>query len=108
MEWTIDAYDWVMVPNVMGMSQYADGGKMMTRLYFSSSNYIDKMSNFKRSKDEEWWKIWDAIYYSFIHKHYDMLKNNYATSRQTIHWKNKSEKEKEELLKIAKAYEKKN
>ena len=104
MEWTIDAYDWVMVPNVMGMSQFADGGKMMTRIYFSSSNYIDKMSNFKRSKDEEWWKIWDAVYYSFIHKHYDLLKNNYATSRQTIHWKNKSEKEKEELLKIAKSY----
>jgi deoxyribodipyrimidine photolyase-related protein len=102
MEWTIDAYDWVMVPNVMGMSQYADGGKMMTRIYFSSSNYIDKMSNFKRKKDEEWWKIWDAIYYSFIHKHYDLLKNNYATSRQTIHWKNKSEKEKDEILKLAK------
>lgn len=102
MEWTVDAYDWVMVPNIMGMSQYADGGKMMTRIYFSSSNYIDKMSNFKRKKDEEWWKIWDAIYYSFIHKHYDLLKNNYATSRQTIHWKNKSEKEKEEILKLAK------
>jgi deoxyribodipyrimidine photolyase-related protein len=47
MEWTVDAYDWVMVPNIMGMSQYADGGKMMTRIYFSSSNYLDKMSNFK-------------------------------------------------------------
>jgi deoxyribodipyrimidine photolyase-related protein len=107
MEWTIDAYDWVMVPNVMGMSQFADGGKMMTRLYFSSSNYIDKMSNFKRGKDEEWWKIWDAVYYSFINKHYDFLKKNYATSRQTIHWKNKSNTEKEDLLKIASKYQKK-
>lgn len=50
MEWTVDAYDWVMVPNIMGMSQFADGGKMMTRLYFSSSNYIDKMSIYKRKK----------------------------------------------------------
>ena len=107
MEWTIDAYDWVMVPNVMGMSQFADGGKMMTRIYFSSSNYIDKMSNFKRSKDEEWWKIWDAIYYSFIDKHYELLKSNYATSRQTIHWKNKSKDEKETLLKIAHDFQKK-
>jgi deoxyribodipyrimidine photolyase-related protein len=104
MEWTIDAYDWVMVPNVMGMSQYADGGKMMTRIYFSSSNYINKMSNFKKNKDDEWWKIWDAIYYSFINKHYDVLKNNYATSRQAIYWKNKSDQEKEQLLKIAKIY----
>ena len=102
MEWTIDAYDWVMVPNVMGMSQFADGGKMMTRIYFSSSNYIDKMSNYKKKSNENWWKIWDAIYYSFINKHYDLLAKNYATSRQVIHWKNKSNKEKETLLELAK------
>ena len=42
MEWTVDSYDWVMVPNVMGMSQYSDGGLMMTRPYFASSNYISK------------------------------------------------------------------
>ena len=104
MEWTIDAYDWVMVPNVMGMSQYADGGKMMTRLYFSSSNYIDKMSVFKRSKKEHWWKIWDAKYYTFIDKHEKLLASNYATSRQVIHWKNKTPKEKEETIQLAKTY----
>jgi deoxyribodipyrimidine photolyase-related protein len=93
-----------MVPNIMGMSQFADGGKMMTRLYFSSSNYIDKMSIYKRKKDETWWKYWDAIYYSFINKHQDMLAKNYATSRQVYHWKKKSIKEKEELLEFAKSY----
>jgi deoxyribodipyrimidine photolyase-related protein len=102
MEWTIDAYDWVMVPNVMGMSQYADGGKMMTRIYFSSSNYIDKMSNYKRSVNDNWWKIWDAIYYSFINKHSTMLAKNYATARQVKHWTNKTKKEQEELLELAK------
>ena len=105
MEWTIDAYDWVMVPNIMGMSQFADGGKMMTRMYFSSSNYIDKMSSFKRKKDETWWQTWDAIYYSFINKHQDILAKNYATSRQVIHWKNKSPTEKEKLLKMANNFE---
>jgi len=104
MEWTIDAYDWVMVPNIMGMSQYADGGKMMTRIYFSSSNYIDKMSSFKRKSDETWWKIWDAVYYSFINKHEKLLKANYATSRQVYHWEKKTEKEKTEILKIANDY----
>lgn len=34
MTWTIDAYDWVMVPNVYGMTQFSDGGLMMTRPYF--------------------------------------------------------------------------
>jgi deoxyribodipyrimidine photolyase-like uncharacterized protein len=62
------------------------------------------MSIFKRKKDEEWWKIWDAVYYSFIHRHQNLLAKNYATSRQVAHWKNKSEKEKEALLDIAKKY----
>ena len=100
MEWTIDAYDWVMVPNIMGMSQYADGGKMMSRIYFSSSNYISKMSNFKKTKDETWWTIWDAIYYNFINIHQNILKKNYATSRQVAHWNNKTNLEKKELLEI--------
>jgi len=105
MEWTVDAYDWVMVPNIMGMSQYADGGKMMTRLYFSSSNYINLMSNFKKVKTDDWWKIWDAVYYSFIDKHLDMLQTNYAISRQTAHWKKKTKKEQDELLAIARKYQ---
>ena len=99
MEWTIDAYDWVMVPNVMGMSQGSDKGKMMTRMYFSSSNYILKMSNIKKG---EWTNIWDAKYYSFIDKHYDFLKHNYATARQASNWLKKDKKTKKELLEMAK------
>ena len=98
MEWTIDAYDWVMVPNIMGMSQYADGGKMMTRIYFSSSNYISKMSDYKKTADDLWWEKWDDVYYAFSNKHYDLLSKNYATARQTAHWKKKTEKEKEDIL----------
>lgn len=104
MEWTIDAYDWVMVPNVMGMSQYADGGKMMTRVYFSSSNYVQKMSRETKKKNDEWWKDWDAVYYYFISKHEKVLKDNYATSRQVYHWNNKSKKEKNDLIERGKKY----
>lgn len=42
MEMYVDAYDWVMVPNVYGMSQFADGGLMSTKPYISSSNYVKK------------------------------------------------------------------
>jgi deoxyribodipyrimidine photolyase-related protein len=101
MEWTIDAYDWVMVPNVMGMSQYADGGKMMSRIYFSSSNYISKMSDFNQNANKDWWKIWDAKYYNFINQYQNILKKNYATSRQVAHWLNKTPTEKKRLLEIA-------
>ena len=47
MELYIDAYDWVMVPNIYGMSQFSDGGLMSSKPYVSSSNYIKKMSDFK-------------------------------------------------------------
>ena len=46
MELFIDSYDWVMVTNVYGMSQFADGGMMSTKPYISSSNYLKKMSDF--------------------------------------------------------------
>ncbi len=101
MEWTIDAYDWVMVPNVFGMSQFATSTLMMTRPYFSSSNYILKMSNYKKG---EWCKIWDSLYYYFIYNHRDLLKKIYATSMQVKHWDNKTQKEKDEIIKNAKVY----
>jgi deoxyribodipyrimidine photolyase-related protein len=42
---SIDAYEWVMIPNIYGMIMYADGGFMMSRPYFSSSTYIKKMND---------------------------------------------------------------
>ena len=103
MEWTIDAYDWVMVPNVYGMSQFATP-IMMTRPYFSSSNYINKMSTFKVKKNDNWSETWDALYYNFIFKHRTLLKSNYAVARQVKHWDNKSESEQNEIKKNAKEY----
>lgn len=69
----IDAYDWVMVGNVYGMSQYADGGLMTTKPYISGSNYILKMSHYPKG---EWCNIWDALYWRFIYTHQDKFKEN--------------------------------
>ncbi|MFC4261993.1 cryptochrome/photolyase family protein [Ferruginibacter yonginensis] len=64
MELFIDSYDWVMVPNVYGMVQFADGGLMTTKPYISGSNYITKMSDYKKG---EWTSIWDALFWRFMH-----------------------------------------
>lgn len=73
MEMFIDAYDWVMVPNIYGMSQYADGGLMSTKPYISSSNYILKMSNYKKGP---WQPIWDGLFWRFMHIHRDFFLSN--------------------------------
>jgi deoxyribodipyrimidine photolyase-related protein len=62
-----------MVPNVYGMSQYADGGLMSTKPYISGSNYILKMSHYKRGP---WCDIWDGLFWRFIHKHRDFFTSN--------------------------------
>jgi deoxyribodipyrimidine photolyase-related protein len=73
MELFIDAYDWVMVPNVYGMSQYADGGLMTTKPYVSGSRYVLKMSDFKRGP---WCAVWDALYWRFIDRHAEYFAGN--------------------------------
>ena len=73
MELFIDAYDWVMVPNVYGMSLFADGGLMSTKPYISSSNYIMKMSNYKKG---DWQKTWDGLFWTFMDKHRDFFLSN--------------------------------
>lgn len=68
----IDAFDWVMTPNVYGMSQFADGGSMATKPYLCSSNYILKMSNFPRG---QWTTVLDALFWRFIHLHRDVFED---------------------------------
>ena len=85
MELFIDAYDWVMVPNVYGMSQFADGGLFATKPYISSSNYIKKMSNYK---DGDWCLVWDSLYWNFIKTHASFFKSNPRLSMM-VHLYNK-------------------
>ncbi len=77
MELFIDSYDWVMVPNVYGMSQFSDGGLFTTKPYISGSNYIRKMSNYKSDK---WCMIWDSLFWTFIDDYQDKFKNQYRLS----------------------------
>jgi len=73
MELFIDSYDWVMVTNVYGMSQFADGGLMATKPYISGSNYLMKMSDFPKG---DWQTIWDGLFWNFMDKHREFFLAN--------------------------------
>jgi len=73
MELFVDAYDWVMVPNVYGMSQFADGGLMSSKPYISGSNYLMKMSDYPKG---DWQETWDALFWRFMDVNRDFFLKN--------------------------------
>lgn len=62
---SLDAYEWVMVANVMAMGYFDT--RFMTRHYVSSSKYVLRMSNYK--KDGYWDLLWDGLYKKYVAKH---------------------------------------
>ncbi|RCK75991.1 MAG: Photolyase protein family [Candidatus Ozemobacter sibiricus] len=70
MELFVDAYDWVMVPNVYGMSQFADGGLFATKPYISGSAYLRRLGDFPGGP---WEDLWDALFWQFIATHQDFF-----------------------------------
>jgi len=92
----VDAYDWVMVPNVYGMSQFADGGSFATKPYIAGSNYIKKMSDFKKG---EWEQTITGLYWNFIHNNRATFIKNHRMSMMPRLWdKMDSEKQSHHLL----------
>ncbi|MFJ5613033.1 cryptochrome/photolyase family protein [Streptomyces sp. NPDC093221] len=84
----VDGYDWVMLPNVVGMSQYADGGLMTTKPYTSGGAYLHRMSDLcgpcaYRPTD----RVGDHAcpystgYWAFLHRHRARLSANHRTAR---------------------------
>ncbi|MFF3330539.1 cryptochrome/photolyase family protein [Streptomyces sp. NPDC002888] len=84
----VDGYDWVMLPNVVGMSQYADGGRMTTKPYTSGGAYVHRMSDLCAScvyrPDERVGKHacpFTAGYWAFLHRHRARLERNPRMTR---------------------------
>lgn len=100
MEFSLDSYDWVMIGNVYSMGLWSDGGLTMRKPYFSSDNYIDKMSGGRYEKQNNWREVWNALYYRFLVKHKNELKKT-PYIRNLSHWNKKSKTERNEIMKIA-------
>ncbi|MFY8021207.1 MAG: cryptochrome/photolyase family protein [Bacteroidia bacterium] len=101
MELFIDAYDWVMVTNVYGMSQFADGGLMATKPYISGSNYLMKMSNYEKG---EWQKTWDALFWHFMNKQRHFFLQNPRLGMLVKTFDKMSDEKRNEHLRIAHQY----
>ena len=98
MEMFVDSYDWVMVPNVYGMSQFADGGTFTTKPYISGSNYILKMSDEPKGP---WCTIWDALFWTFIGDYAPFFLKNPRLSMMARSWAKQSAEKQDSHRKIA-------
>lgn len=85
----IDASDWVMVPNVIGMSMHADGGKMATKPYVAGGAYISRMSNYcnqcpynPKTRTEEDSCPFTTLYWHYLNRNRETFKKNHRMFQQ--------------------------
>ena len=85
----VDGAEWVMLPNVIGMALFADGGQMATKPYASGGAYINRMSDSctacrfdpkKRTGDDAC--PFTTLYWDFLARNADVLAGNHRIARQ--------------------------
>lgn len=101
----IDAYEWVELPNVLGMSTFADGGVLASKPYVSSGNYINKMSDYCRhceysvtKKTGEKACPFNYLYWNFVDKQRETFNDSGRVNFMVNMFDNKkSDEQKEEI-----------
>ena len=85
----VDSYEWVMVPNVIGMGTFADGGRMSTKPYMSGGAYIDRMSDHcdgcvydPKQRSGEDACPFTTLYWDVLDRNRDRLADNHRLARQ--------------------------
>lgn len=106
-----DAYEWVELPNTLGMSQFADGGLLGSKPYASSGNYINKMSDHcKGCRYDVKQKTGDdacpfnALYWDFLIRNRDKLDGNARLGQIYRNWERMDKDKQEDYLKSAKKF----
>ena len=99
-----DAIDWVSTPNVIGMSQFADGGRLASKPYCASGNYINKMGNYCSNCRYDYKDAvgeaacpFTTLYWDFLRRHQERLKGN---NRLRLQLNNLKKKSAEDLARI--------
>lgn len=100
----VDAHDWVVLPNVLGMSTYSDGGILASKPYIAGGNYINKMSDFckgcefdpgKRTGDDAC--PFTYLYWNFVDQHRKILTQNARLSFPVSTFDKMADSEKEQM-----------
>lgn len=99
-----DAYEWVELPNTLGMALFADGGLLASKPYVASGNYIAKMSNYcqhcqynvKQSTGPDACPF-NALYWDFIARHEEKLGSNARMQLTYQQWRRKAPAEQQAL-----------
>ncbi len=85
----VDGAEWVMLPNVIGMSLHADGGRMASKPYAAGGNYIDTMSDYcgdcrfdRRARTGDDACPFTTLYWDFLARHHDRFVENARVARQ--------------------------
>jgi deoxyribodipyrimidine photolyase-related protein len=103
-----DAFEWVEAPNVVGMSQFADGGVIASKPYVSSGNYIAKMSDYckscsydVRAKTGAKACPFNLLYWHFLIRHRDRFAGNPRMAQMYRTWDRMAEDRREAVLRDA-------
>lgn len=87
----IDAYEWVMLPNVLGMGLNADGGRTATKPYIASANYINKMSDYcttcrydPKQRTGPTACPFNTLYWNFLIEHETALRANPRSGKNVL------------------------
>ncbi|NVE94275.1 cryptochrome/photolyase family protein [Altererythrobacter lutimaris] len=106
-----DAYDWVEMPNVVGMILYAEGGKLATKPYAASGNYINKMSDYCKEcsysvskKTGDGACPFNPLYWHFMDRHRDRLESNHRIGRIYATWDRMGDEKKQDYLTSAEEF----
>jgi deoxyribodipyrimidine photolyase-related protein len=107
----VDAYDWVMAGNTIGMTQFADGGVVASKPYVSSGNYIAKMSNYcggcaysVKTKVGEGACPFNLLYWAFLDRHRDRFARNPRMAQMYATWDRMAEDKRHAILGEAQAF----
>ncbi|MDT0681784.1 cryptochrome/photolyase family protein [Roseicyclus sp. F158] len=100
-----DAYEWVEAPNVIGMSQFADGGVVGSKPYISSGNYIDRMSDYcagchydVKTKTGEGACPFNLLYWAFLDRHRDRFERNPRMGNMYRTWDRMKDEKRDTIL----------